>query len=115
MPPPLEARRSEGLFSMWSVSLRRFSNCASLALTSSNSDVSSSYSSRGGSRVLISSCLLDAVGSLGMRAEGLGDRSRLVFLLGLNLLEECGEGLRIVPRLVHVFHTQIVGFKHARS
>src|SRR5271169_5600473 len=53
----------------------------------------------------------DAVRSLRVSRESLGQRARLLLLLGLHLLEEGNEGFRIVPRLVHVLDAQVIGLR----
>src|SRR5262249_29642117 len=46
-----------------------------------------------------------------MAIKGLGEYPRLLLFLRLNLFEEGGKRLRIVPTLVHVLHAQVVRFR----
>ena len=46
----------------------------------------------------------DPVGSRRMGLKCFRERAWLLFFLCLNLLEKCGEGLRVVAALVHVLH-----------
>src|SRR5271167_5157432 len=52
-----------------------------------------------------------------MRGKGLGQRAWLLLLLRLDLLKERNERLRVVARLVHVFHAEEIGlaFEVARE
>src|SRR5579871_2835067 len=49
------------------------------------------------------------VRSLRMRRKSFGQGSRLLLLLRLNLFEEGYERLRIVPGLIHILQTEIIG------
>src|ERR1700751_4053013 len=53
--------------------------------------------------------LLYAVGRRRVGFEGLRECSGLLLLLCLDLLEERGEGLRIVAALVHILQPEIIG------
>src|ERR1700756_4583781 len=55
--------------------------------------------------------LADPIRSLGMGGECLRQRTRLLFLAGLQLLKKLHERVRIVAGLVHVLQTEVIRFR----
>ena len=83
--------------------------------TTSNSEVVTMYSSRAGRIVAISFCAaFDAIRRRRMRARKSWGSCRAASFLGLDLLEEGHERVRVVAGLVHVLQAEIIGFAFVR-